>query len=220
MLRYPNKSHRKKIKIPIDRASLAELIGIIYGDGGINNDWQLVISLNSKSDLEYSLYIESLINDLFNLKVAIRKRPNQNTLVIVASSMNLIDFLILKGVIKGNKLNGKMETPHWIRTNQDFKKRFIRGLIDTDGCIYIHKHKIKGINYINIGLCFSSASKSLIYSVADILNQFDIKPHIHKNEQYIFLYGEKSIVQYLSIFGSSNPRIYNKLNQWRDARVV
>ena len=40
---------------------LAEFMGIIFGDGGINNDWQLVISLNSLTDREYSDYILKLI---------------------------------------------------------------------------------------------------------------------------------------------------------------
>lgn len=220
MLRYPNKSHRKTIAIPQESVELAELMGIIFGDGGIGNNWQIVISLNSELDNEYALYVVTSIEKLFHLKVTVRKRPNQNTLVIVVSSMNLLDFIISKGAIKGDKLKGKMKIPNCIIANPEYKKSFVRGLVDTDGCIYIHKHKIKGINNINIGLCFTSASKNLIYYVAKILNQLGIKPHITKNRQNIYLYGEKSIVKYLDIFGSSNPRIYNKLKTWRDARVA
>ncbi|PIU68772.1 hypothetical protein COS81_02745, partial [candidate division WWE3 bacterium CG06_land_8_20_14_3_00_42_16] len=85
LLKYPRKSHRKIINIPKESKELAELFGIIFGDGGINNSWQLVISLNSNADLEYSYYVRKLLRKLFKIKVAIRKRPNQNTLVVVCS---------------------------------------------------------------------------------------------------------------------------------------
>ena len=47
LLKYPKKSHRKQIKIPKESTRLAELMGIEFGDGGINNPWQLVITLNA-----------------------------------------------------------------------------------------------------------------------------------------------------------------------------
>ncbi len=59
-LKFPNKSHRKPILFPSESEELAELIGIIFGDGGINNNWQLVISLNAISDYLYASYISSL----------------------------------------------------------------------------------------------------------------------------------------------------------------
>jgi hypothetical protein len=83
VLKYPNKSHRKTITIPQESVDLAELIGIIFGDGGIGNDWQLVISLNSKLDKDYAVYIVALTEKLFHLKVAVRKRPNQTPLFLL-----------------------------------------------------------------------------------------------------------------------------------------
>jgi len=111
LLKYPRKSHRKIIKIPNDSEKLAELLGIALGDGGINNDWQLVISLNSSLDLEYSQYVSNLLRELFDIDVAVRKRPNQDTLVLVCSSSNLVDFLISKGAVKGNKIKQEINVP-------------------------------------------------------------------------------------------------------------
>lgn len=59
LLQYPAKSHRKQISLPTYSNELAEILGIVLGDGGINNDWQLVISLNYIKDQEYALYIKS-----------------------------------------------------------------------------------------------------------------------------------------------------------------
>ncbi|CAN5736640.1 hypothetical protein BH11PAT2_BH11PAT2_00030 [soil metagenome] len=46
-LKYPNKSHRKKVILPAESVKLAEFFGIMMGDGGINNDWQANITLKN-----------------------------------------------------------------------------------------------------------------------------------------------------------------------------
>ncbi len=219
-LTYPLKSHRKLISKPEESTQLAELMGIIFGDGGINNGWQLVISLNSTSDFLYSQHVSFLLSNLFNITVANRVRPNQNTLVLVCSSMNLLDFLIEKGAVRGNKINQKIDIPRWIKGNFEYEKQFVRGLVDTDGCLFIHKHTVKGKLYKNIGFCFTSLSESLIDSVTAILRIAGVKPHVAPNKQRIYLYEESSVVKYLQIFGSSNPRIYQKYQEWRGVRAA
>ncbi len=44
---------RKEIKYPAKCVELAELIGVILGDGGLSGNYQLTVSLNSKTDKEY-----------------------------------------------------------------------------------------------------------------------------------------------------------------------
>jgi DNA-binding transcriptional regulator WhiA len=218
-LNYPKKSHRKIIHIPSESKLLAELMGAEFGDGGINNPWQLVISLNANLDKDYSEYLSANLERLFKIKVHTRIRP-KNTLVLVCSSMNLVDFLTEKGAVRGNKVVQQIDTPAWILKTSEYKKAFVRGLVDTDGCIYTHKHYVKGKFYYNIGLCFSNYSKKLILSITQILKDFDLKPRITNNGTRIYLYGEKAVVHYLSIFGSSNTRIRNQYLGWRDVRVA
>ncbi len=220
VLKYPKKSHRKQISIPSVSEDLAEFLGIEFGDGGIGNPWQVVISLNSKSDAEYAMHIQRLIKRLFSIVSVLRKRPNQNTLVIVCSSMNLVDFLVGKGAVRGNKVLQRIDVPGWIRTNPAYQKAFVRGLVDTDGCLYIHNHVIKGIRYRNIGLCFTSSSKPLVTSTSIILKKFGVEPHITDEHRRIYLYSGDAVSRYLRVFGSSNSRILDKYKEWRGARVA
>ena len=220
LLRYPKKSHRKIIKIPSESVDLAELMGIVFGDGGINNDWQLVITLDSNSDLEYSYFVRKLLIRLFQIKVAIRKRPGQNALVLVCSSTSLVDFLVAKGAVRGNKIIQQINIPGWINDIPNYEKAFVRGLVDTDGCLFTHKHIVKGEARNDIGFCFTSCSKKLLASVANILDKLDIKPHIADEGRRIYLYGIRNIIDYLRIFGSSNPRIIDKYKKWRGARAA
>lgn len=220
MMRYPNKSHRKIIEIPEESEELAEFLGIVFGDGGINNNWQLCITLNTISDKSYSLHVINLIKRLFNTNSAVRKRPKSNALVIVVSSTNLLNFLVTKGAVRGNKIAQKIDMPKWIKGNPKYKRAFIRGLVDTDGCIYIHNHKVQGNRYKNIGLCFTSYSTSLIYSVFKTLSETGIKAHLADKDRRIYIYSFKSVVKYLDTFRSSNARIVEKYDTWRGVRVV
>lgn len=216
LLRYPKKSHRKQIKIPSESTSLAEFMGIEFGDGGIGNPWQVVITLNADKDAEYARYVIALIGELFNIIVAVRIRK-ERTLQIILSSTSLVDFLLKKGAVQGNKIKQSFDIPKWIKGNDKYEKMFVRGLVDTDGCLYIHRHTIGGFKYKNIGFCFTSGSCNLLSSVADIFRKFGIKPHIADKGRRIYLYGENFVVKYLRTFGSSNPRISNLYKDWKGA---
>ena len=173
-----------------------------------------MVTLNSISDLKYSNYVYNLLNKLFKIKATIRKRPNQNALVIVCSSTNLVDFLVKKGSVKGNKVVQQIDIPNWINNNSEYKKAFVRGLVDTDGCLFIHKHVVKNVLHHNIGFCFTNSSKKLIISVSIILKEFGIGPHITDKGRRIYLYSFKDVFSYLNIFGSSNSRICEKYLEW------
>ncbi len=216
-LQYPKKSHRKDIRYPRKSSKLAEFMGIVFGDGGINNDWQLTITLNSEVDREYSYHVLQLAKELFDINVAVQKRKRCKALVLRFSSMNLLDFLFKMGAVKGNKIKQRFDIPAWVYEKESYTRSFIRGLIDTDGCLYIHKHKVGGADYCNIGFCFSSYSENLMRSVASIFESRGIKPHLARDSKMLYLYSVSAIRSYLDIFKTSNPRIKGKYLAWRGA---
>jgi intein/homing endonuclease len=214
-LKYPKKSHRKLVKFPEPSAMFAEFIGIMIGDGGINNEWQANITLNSIADKSYAEYVTALCVKLFNLVPAVRKRKAKNALVIVLTSTSVVDFLVSRGLRRGNKLAQSLDIPEWVLANRHYQRSCVRGLIDTDGCLYIHKHKVAGKYYKNIGLCFTSASPRLIGQVATIFEEWGIVPHINAGGKNINLYSVKAVERYLRIFGTSNMRISSVFKKWK-----
>ncbi len=215
-LKYPKKSHRKLVNLPNDSVDLAEFFGIMIGDGGINNPWQANISLNSESDLAFSKYILNLTKNLFELEPSIRKRKTTSTLIISIASTTIVNFLVGKGLVRGNKLKSGLKIPEWILERSEYRKACLRGLIDTDGCLYIHTHKSKWNKiYKNIGFNFNSYSPELIEQVAEILQENEITPHINKRGTDIYLYKVKSVEKYLEVFGTSNQRIKSIYETWR-----
>lgn len=219
-LKYPKNSHRKQVILPKYSPQLAEFFGIMIGDGGINNPWQANITLNSIKDAQYAKYIYDICKKLFSITPAIRKRKTRNTLIVSLASTSVVDFLVINGLVRGNKLKTGLRIPNWILNNQSYKKACIRGLIDTDGCIFIHTHTVLGKIYKNISLCFTSYSPELIFQVRDIFAEFKIIAHISKRGREVYLYQENSVINYLKVFGTSNNRIESVYKKWRDARVV
>lgn len=158
-LTYPKKSHRKELILPDENINLAELLGIIAGDGGISSDWQLRIYLNSISDKKYSTKVYHLIYSLFGLCPALRTRPRENTLIIDISSTNLVEFLVNKGARRGNKVLGGVDMPLWIANSIEYSKAFIRGVFDTDGCTFCDSHRYKNKTYQHLGVAFTNKSQ-------------------------------------------------------------
>ena len=219
-LKCPNKSHRKQSILPKYSEELAEFFGIMIGDGGIGNPWQANITLNSIKDAQYAEYVLRLCKKLFGIMPAVRKRKTRNALVLSLASTSVVDFLVANGLVRGNKLKTGLRIPKWILEKPLYKRTCIRGLIDTDGCMFTHTHKVLGKIYKNIGLCFVSYSPELIVQVADIFAEFGIIGHISKRGRDITLYQESAILKYLKIFNTSNERIGSVYKKWRDARAV
>ncbi|PIR83130.1 hypothetical protein COU19_02165 [Candidatus Kaiserbacteria bacterium CG10_big_fil_rev_8_21_14_0_10_56_12] len=219
-LRYPKKSHRKKVTIPKRSKALAEFHGIMLGDGGIGNPWQATITLNATKDREYARYIQKLVSDLFALAPVIIKSKDRDALRILINSTTTVDFLVSSGLSRGNKLAKGLRIPKWILAKPSYRLACVRGLVDTDGCIFIHKHVVAKKLYRNIGLTFSSRSPELIFQVAAILGEFKIVPHITMRGTDIYLYQADAVARYLEIFGSSNTRITSVYEQWRGDRAA
>ena len=214
LLTYPKKSHRKVVRLPEHSEKLAEFFGIMMGDGGINNPWQATISLNAEADAEYSKHVLQISKELFDIIPSIRKRKDSKTLVISLNSTTLIEYLVEQGLRQGNKLSQGLYIPDWIMRNREFRTACVRGLIDTDGCLYIHKHIVAGKSYQNIGLCFCSYSSKLISQVSKIFEEFGIIPHISGQGRNIYLYKASAVAKYLGLFGTSNFRISSKYEEF------
>lgn len=219
-LKYPKKSHRKLVILPKYSSELAEYFGIMMGDGGINNAWQANVSMNSIKDADYAIYISNLCQKLFGIVPALRKRKETNTLVVSLASTSVVDFLVEEGLPRGHKLNNGLKIPKWILKKPVYRKVCVRGLVDTDGCMFIHTHRVAGKIYKNIGLCFTSHSPELVFQVAKIFGEFGIMPHISGGGRDIYLYRADAVAKYLKVFGSSNWRIMSVYEKWRDARAV
>ena len=215
-LAFPNKSHRKQVRLPPESSVLAEFFGIMLGDGGINNDWQANVTLNTDADATYISYVTRVMEKLFHVCPAIRPRRTQRATVVSLASTSVVDFLVNKGLPRGNKLIQGLSIPQWILDQKAYKIACVRGLVDTDGCLVLHAHSVAKKTYINLYLLFSSASPELRDQVTDIFTELGLTPRLAHNKKEICLYRSKEVQTYMQIVGTSNSRIRRVYEKWRD----
>ncbi len=203
---------RKQIKYPKRSVELAELIGIILGDGGLPGNHQLIISFNSQTDKEYSLFLVKILGKLFSIDYHIHARKNCNGADIVVSSSNLVDFLLKQGLIVGNKVKNRVDIPDWIYDKLDYQKACLRGLVDTDGSFYCHQYNSNGKNYKYLKLCFANCSRPLLISVLKILKKLKFDAYLQGD--HVAIYSKAGIHKYFRDIGSHNPKHSNKISKF------
>ena len=205
---------RKKIFKPRETYQLAEFFGILLGDGGITDN-QVIISLNRKDNKDYSIFISKMIRKLFKIKAPIyyyHTRSHKNNITVTVSSKNLIEFLLLKGLKKGNKVRQQVGVPLWIQNDIQFSKGCLKGLIDTDGGIYYHRHQSQGYKCFNIGLCFTNKSVPILIFIQRTLEQLGFTPKLNKKS--VNLYREQEVCRYAREIGFSNSYHFGRLKEF------
>jgi hypothetical protein len=173
----------KPIKKPKFSKELAEFTGIMLGDGGVSQ-YQIYITLHLKDDKEYSDFVSRMIKRLFNVPVHVFGRKDDSTIRLVVSRRGLVDFCRERiGLKIGNKIKQQVDIPSWIKQNKRYSVACLRGLMDTDGCLFDHKYKVGGRLYKYKKLSFTSYSRPLRQSVFDILENNGFRPRLaQKND--------------------------------------
>lgn len=202
---------RKDIKRPPECMLLAEFIGILLGDGGITKN-QVKVSFNRVTDKLYSVYIQKIIKDLFDLSSIIKLNKHDRGGDIIVSSRELVDFLIDKGLKTGCKVRNNADAPKWIFKKNGYKICCLRGLVDTDGSFYPYKHTVNNKEYTNFSMCFTNHSIPLLESAYEILKALGFTPV--KSGRHVYLNKKREIDRYFDIIGSSNPKHLKKYKKF------
>lgn len=199
----------RKIRTPSPSARLAEICGIIAGDGHIG-EYQTSVCTNSVTDMEHALYTKGLFEKLFGVPASLTKRRGQNACVVVVSSKEVGNFLTTKGMAKGDKIQAGLRIPGWVRAERKYRLAFTKGLFDTDGCVYTDRHTIRGREYKNLCMAFTNRSVPLLSDFFETLEYLDLHP-TQKTKYTVFLRRRENIRRYFKIVGSSNPKHLRKI---------
>jgi len=196
----------KPIKKPVFSKDLAEFVGIMLGDGGITK-YQVVITLHSEDEKEYGKFVISLIKKLFNVPVGVHYDKNSASVDLTVSRIKLVHFCTEKAGLKvGNKIKQKVDIPNWIQKNKQYSIACIRGLIDTDGCVFTHRYKVNRKIYNYKKLAFTSCSEPLRRSVFNIIKENGLNPRFAQRKD-VRLDSIEDMRKYFHIFSSHNPKV-------------
>lgn len=196
-------AERKSVMIPRKSALLAEFVGVMIGDGGMSKH-QITITLHRYDDYLYSSFLKKMMKKLFGLLPSEILDGNVRRLYI--SRTNLVDFCEKIGLIIGNKIRQNVDIPAWVRQNKSFEKACLRGLVDTDGCVGIHRYFSKGNRYCYKKIIFTSASPFLIQSVMEIMQKFGFHPRKDRGGRKVWLDCSSEVKEYMSVIKTNNPK--------------
>lgn len=119
----------------------AEFIGLMIGDGCLSisgRDHRIYIAGHKMDDKEYhETFTKPLFKKLFLKDVIIEYRKQENTLFIRVCDKKLLLYLS-KYLPIGRKYD-HLSIPPEIIKNKNYLFSFIRGFIDTDGCLIFSK---------------------------------------------------------------------------------
>lgn len=150
---------------------LAEILGIMLGDGCLykdsRNKYQTIVTLHLQEE-QYAHYVKTIFKKFFEgYSFTIFKKKDH--LRIVNTSVHVGSELIKAGFLSGDKISNNLTVPSWVFSNKQFQMSLLRGLFDTDGCIYR-----KYAHYLQIQ--FKFANKYLITDSRRILINLGFHP--------------------------------------------
>jgi hypothetical protein len=197
----------KYVHYPEKSLELAEVCGILLGDGGISTN-QIRITLNRIADAEYILYVIDLLTHLFGVTPAVYQYKDKTKRMvkdITISRKGLIVYLSSIGLIAGNKVHHQVDIPGWILDNEEYSLACVRGLIDTDGSIFTHRYTVRGKIYKYKKITFTNKSKPLLNSVYTILKNAKLQPRFTTTSE-VRLDRVKDVEDYMRIVGTHNNK--------------
>lgn len=196
---------KKQIFEPKQSKELAEMLGILVGDGHLCT-YQTTMTTNSITDIEHAKFVSGLFKKLFKIEVPIQKNSGSNSVDVIVSSKKLADFLALMGMTKGNKIHNGLHIPEWIMENNKFWRPFIRGLFDTDGCVYLDRHYRGNKIYKHIGWTISSNADKLVIDIIKVLEGLGFSPSYRKSQHSVYLRKQAEVYRYFVEIGTHNSK--------------
>lgn len=173
--------------VPDRNIELAELIGILLGDGGISRK-VIVISIHSKAK-QYIERVRKLVKSVFKYEVKFHKRKNKDVIDLKIHSVARVVCLLQLGLKMGNKVEKQVKIPDWIKENNDYFISCIRGLIDTDGYLGRYQKSNSQYTWHQYHVGFGNHSVSLVDDFVEFCNRFNIS--VSRTHKYKAIVGSK-----------------------------
>ncbi len=181
---------------PHHSEDLAELIGVVLGDGNISRFdrcQRLVISCNSSYE-RYAGHVCRLVSGVFRKKPSLLRRSKANCLDAYLYMQDIDKAL---GLPVGNKIKNAVRIPEWIFKRRSYIERCLKGLFETDG--HYGRSREHYVEYIQ----FCNESKSLRRSVFRALESLGYSPQLGKS--YTRLAKRAQVHRFIKEMGFQRP---------------
>ncbi|MBI4176160.1 MAG: hypothetical protein HY518_03070, partial [Candidatus Aenigmarchaeota archaeon] len=206
-------------------AELAEVFGIVAGDGYASTRLRwLFVETSAEEKIYIDNHVIPLFNSVFktNLKGRFFNRNGiKNTYGFYICSKKLALFLDSFNLAMSHNY---IRIPKEVIFNRDpnILASFMRGYIDTDGCLSFYKNSHGTYSYPRITLL--STSENLIYDCIRLLEKLGFKGSHWINKKYkkswrdghkYELKGNSMLSKWMELIGFKNPVKFSKFLIWK-----
>jgi len=206
LITYSKNDFAKGIRLPqvVDEL-LAEEIGVHIGDGTLvakRNYFSVRVDID---ELEYSNHLVRLYFQLYNFKPKVFVRDPICGFEIYSKA--IFEFKKALGLSPGRKKD--IDIPVILKESRNMKliSACIRGIFDTDGCVYFTKDRKHS------KIIIYSQSAKLIESLTFYLDKMGFEPKVYDAGRRIMLYGLPMLTLWMEKISTNNPKHYLKLKQ-------
>lgn len=237
-LQLSNHDRRQNITFPSKLSpELAELIGIIIGDGHLsvikrknhlvgNFTQSTVFIAGNKEEQQYNNYISSLFKRIFNCDLSYREDKRSKAILLAKYSKGIVRYFHdVCEVPLGRKTLSARVPSIILQADSQMKAAFLRGLADTDFYVSFKNKNKKGYSYpVIVG---SFRSEQLIRDLEKIYTSLGFTYSCCYNLQRthkifgryvmhsIYLNGKKNFQKWVEIVSFSNGKNSLKVKEWR-----
>lgn len=169
---------------------LAELIGVILGDGHIRaypRTEELSIFSNSNNPgfiRRYSVLVEKI----FNKKPAVNKHSGENCTRIRIYQKHISDRLLIPF---SPRRDLKISIPGWIISRKKYIVRYLRGLYEAEGSHSVH------LPTYTYKVQFSNRNVSMLKNVFNLVKKIGFHPH--KSKDMIQLSKKNEVLKFIDL---------------------
>tara|TARA_Y100000310_G_scaffold344808_1_gene459665 strand:- start:1809 stop:2537 length:729 start_codon:yes stop_codon:yes gene_type:complete len=213
-----SKGSLKDIKISRHSTKLAELVGIILGDGHLHKKANCITIVGSLEDKSYYLnHVMKLFHTLFGIEPKLRKRNDRNAYYLQLENKSIFEVFTLRlGLKRGNKKDARV--PKYIYRNKKLLFSFLRGVFDTDGCLKFSKQRSDKNYYPRIQLNFLESP--FAYDVEKAIAQAGFNYSTWYNARwngarYFHISGRNNLKNWFEQVNPANPVHQSKYAFWK-----
>ncbi len=187
------------------------------------------ISGHKVDDFEYhNINTRNLFKNVFNKDTSIGFRKDEQTLFIRFSDKVIFEKFHELGMAVGVKYD-HLTIPGYIKDSERLMFAFIRGVVDTDGCVVLSKQH-RGVPYYP-RIEVASKSHTFLLEILSFLREkgfygsISIKPQQKSQHFRLEIPGKKNLVVWMEKIGFNNPKHKRKaeaiaglLRPWADSK--
>jgi len=208
---------------------LAEETGWHIGDGSMNyyknkgktkGIYQLRGHIEDDK-LHYLERVKPLFKLLYGIDISLREMPSTRVFGFQVWNSDLVNFKKNLGLPLGHKFD--ISIPSRFLENDELKSSVIRGIFDTDGCVYLEKKNKKLYPKMEI----RTISYSLACQICEVLIELGLRATKHKEKiirinrkqsYLISVRGVEMFHKFMDTIKPANPKHIAKYNLFKSSK--